>query len=748
MKKTVSMITLSTLLLYSIPFTSASMDSSQNMMQENSMNMNSEIMQTMDMKNMNKMWKMMNSDMMQKMNIIMEKIGTKLDDIGKKQLKDMREEHMSDMMSFMKKFPDMKQSKEKMMAMQEMKKEHFSDLKKLLKDDPDFYTEVSGEMEKMMKRMMKKMHSWNGGAMSMMWEMKREVKATLSSENQERIDNLLSKLFQKVETLEDTKKTEVFDNILSKIETARVQYRGMKTQKKREELRAILDYLQDKISAKKTMGMWMIWMKGGFKNSVLMDSEENLMKAKKVEVVELSDGDVYTMEVTKVEKEIGNAKVIMLAYNGSIPGPVIKVKKDSQVTIKFINKVKGLETTLHSHGLRLDNKMDGVPDITQEVLKYGDSFSYKLDFVDEGVYWYHPHVREDLQQELWLYGNYIVDPVDTKYWSKVNREETIILDDILLEDGKIGGMSDQFANYVMMWRFGNTMLINGETNYNLQVKKGESIRMYFTNVANTRVFQVAIPWAKMKLVGWDIGKYEREEMIDSFVMAPAERYIVDVYFDTAWKFDILNKNPEFTKKLGSITVSEEEVQTNYKSDFDTLRVNDEVIADIDNFRKYFDASPDKYLDLSVGMKGWMKMNMDWWADGDEIEWSDTMGSMNKMSNSDMTEWKLIDRETGKENMDINWKFKVGDKVKIRIYNDPNSMHPMQHPIHFHGQRFLVVSENGKTPSNMVWKDTAMVKTGEYIDIVMDITNPWVWMSHCHIAEHLSAGMMMSFTVEK
>jgi FtsP/CotA-like multicopper oxidase with cupredoxin domain len=74
-------------------------------------------------------------------------------------------------------------------------------------------------------------------------------------------------------------------------------------------------------------------------------------------------------------------------------------------------------------------------------------------------------------------------------------------------------------------------------------------------------------------------------------------------------------------------------------------------------------------------------------------------------------------------MDINWKFKVGDKVKIRIYNDPNSMHPMQHPIHFHGQRFLVVSQNGDRPDNMVWKDTAMVRTGEYIDIVMDITNP-------------------------
>lgn len=98
--------------------------------------------------------------------------------------------------------------------------------------------------------------------------------------------------------------------------------------------------------------------------SVLMQSDDDLLKAKEVEVVELNDWDTYTMEVTQVEKEIWNAKVIMLAYNWSIPWPVIKVKKDSKVTIKFINKVKWLSTTLHSHWLRLDNKMDWVPDTT------------------------------------------------------------------------------------------------------------------------------------------------------------------------------------------------------------------------------------------------------------------------------------------------------------------------------------------------------------------------------------------------
>ena len=500
--------------------------------------------------------------------------------------------------------------------------------------------------------------------------------------------------------------------------------------------------------------MWMWWK---VDDSVLIKPDENLMKAKKVEVVELKDWDSYTMEVTQVEKEIGNAKVVMLAYNWSIPGPVIKVAKNSRITLKFVNKVKGLKTTLHSHWLRLDNAMDGVPDTMrwkQKEMEFWDTFEYTLDFPDEWVYWYHPHVREDLQQELWLYWNYIVEPTKTDYWAKVNREETLILDDILMENDKIASISDKFANYVMMWRYWNTMLINWETNFNLKAKKWESIRMYFTNVANTRVFQVAIPWAKLKLVGWDIGKYERETIINSFVIAPAERYIVDVYFDKSWSFDILNKNPEFTKKLWTITVSEDLISESFKSDFDTLRVNKDVISDIDNFRKYFNTKPDKFLDLSIWMKGmrwwmwWWMMNMWWESDWDLIEWTDKMWKMNKMSNNNMMEWKLVDKENWNENMDINWKFKVWDKVKIRIFNDPESMHPMQHPIHFHWQRFLIVSENGETPTNMVWKDTALVRTWEYIDIVIDMTNPWDWMSHCHIAEHLSAGMMMSFTVEK
>lgn len=124
-----------------------------------------------------------------------------------------------------------------------------------------------------------------------------------------------------------------------------------------------------------------------------------------------------------------------------------------------------------------------------------------------------------------------------------------------------------------------------------------------------------------------------------------------------------------------------------------------------------------------------------------------MGTMNRDSTVDTLEWKIFDEDTGLSNEKIDWKFKVRDKVKIQIFNDPKSMHPMQHPIHLHGQRFLILNEDGKKNDNLVWKDTVLIPSGTTIELLVDMVNPGEWMAHCHIAEHLEAGMMFGFKVE-
>lgn len=493
-----------------------------------------------------------------------------------------------------------------------------------------------------------------------------------------------------------------------------------------------------------------------------------LLEAKASETVELKNGDTYDFTASIVKKTIGNSVVKMLAYNGMIPGPLIKIEQGAEVTLNFTNNTD-IDTTIHSHGVRLENKFDGVPGMIQKEVKPGESFTYKIKFPDEGMYWYHPHIREDYAQELGLYGNYLVVPNDPNYWSPVNREVALFVDDILMDDGKIAMFSKASADRTLMGRFGNTLLVNGETNYSLQAKAGEVIRFYITNSANTRTFNISIPGAKMKLVGADGGKYEREIWSDGVILSPSERAIVEVLFANTGSYKIEHKTPERTYTLGTIAVANEKVATSYEKEFAVLRSNKDIQSEIDAFRPFFNKPADKNLKLTIEMgmqmqgtmqnntgdhnmnmmgNGQMMPNSQMVATGDSIEWEEgDSAMMNAMSNPDMMKWVIEDEDTGKQNMDIDWKFKVGDKVKIKITNDPNSAHPMQHPIHFHGQRFLVLSTNGKPNDNLVWKDTTLIPNGDIVELLVEMTNPGEWMAHCHIAEHLEANMMFGFTVE-
>jgi FtsP/CotA-like multicopper oxidase with cupredoxin domain len=131
-----------------------------------------------------------------------------------------------------------------------------------------------------------------------------------------------------------------------------------------------------------------------------------------------------------------------------------------------------------------------------------------------------------------------------------------------------------------------------------------------------------------------------------------------------------------------------------------------------------------------------------------IEWEDDMVEVNRTTTSANMRWKLVDRETGAQNAQIDWTFRVGDQVKLRLVNEMDSDHPMPHPFHVHGAgRFLVLARDNVVEPNLVWKDSVLVRTGETVDILLDVTNPGRWMAHCHIAEHHESGMMFSFNVD-
>jgi FtsP/CotA-like multicopper oxidase with cupredoxin domain len=239
------------------------------------------------------------------------------------------------------------------------------------------------------------------------------------------------------------------------------------------------------------------------------------------QTIDLADGDTFHLEIAPISKQVGDATVRMLAYNGSVPGPTLRVRQGSTLKVHVSNR-GDLETTVHWHGLRLDNRFDGTHQ-TQAPIPVGGEFTYQLRFPDAGAYWYHPHIREDDGQELGLYGNIIVEPAGAEYWPRVHREVTVTLDDMLIEDGQMAPLSATTTDHVAMGRYGNVMFVAGGRREPFAVKTGEVVRFFVTNTANSRIFKVALPGARMKLVGADGGRYERERLVDEVMLAPSER---------------------------------------------------------------------------------------------------------------------------------------------------------------------------------------------------------------------------------
>ena len=523
--------------------------------------------------------------------------------------------------------------------------------------------------------------------------------------------------------------------------------------------------------------------------------------------LELADGEVLELRLAPVAKRLGDVTVRMLAYNGSIPGPTVRVKQGSEIVVQVTNH-GDMDTTVHWHGLRLENKYDGVPHETQQPIPVGGSFTYRLKFPDAGLYWYHPHIREDYGQELGLYGNIVVDPAEPDYWPPVHREVVLTLDDLLLEDGKIAPFSREETNYAAMGRFGNVLLIGGEPEQSLTAKTGEVVRLYLTDTANTRVFNVRLPGARMKLVGGDSGRYERAEFVEEVLLAPSERTVVDVLFDRPGQLTLEHRTPDRTYTLATIAVADERATPSLAAELQTLRSAPELVAEMDDpigagggpVVYACPMHPEVTSDQpgrcpKCGMKllpaqlvsadsadtsGPHHMHGDDGGHGHDvegdvedhagdgeahhhgeahghgsaegsggIEWEDDMVDVNRLTTTATMHWRFVDRTAGAADTAPDWRFRVGERVKIRLVNEMDSDHPMHHPFHLHGAgRFLVLARDGVVEPNLVWKDTVLVRTGQTVDILFDITEPGLWMAHCHIAEHMQSGMMFSFTVAR
>jgi len=573
-----------------------------------------------------------------------------------------------------------------------------------------------------------------------------------------------------------------------------------------------------------------------------------LPEASPPQLLELADGDTLELRVGPVAKPLGDTTVRMLGYNGSIPGPTLKVAEGTEIVVHVENH-GDLDTTVHWHGLRLENRYDGVPHETQAPIPVGGEFTYRIQFPDPGLYWYHPHIREDYTQELGLYGNILVVPADPDYWPPADRDLILTLDDLLIEDGKIAPFSPTETSYAAMGRFGNWLLVAGDPDLRLSFRAGEVVRLGLTNTANTRVFNVTLPGARIKLVGGDSGRVEHQEFVEQVLLAPSERVVIDVLVESPGELALEHHTPDRTYQLAAITVTEG-APSAAATRFRQLRSAPELEGERAHLDRWLAAPPDKILALIAQMddpaampetagpvtyacpmhpevtseepsrcpKCGMKllasqaptvttyacpMHPDVVSDqpghcpkcgikllaagsahtattdhdhadmyhssmdqsgmnhaemdhssmdhggGEGIEWEDDMVEVNRQTTGATMHWRFLDRTSGADSPLIDWQFTVGDRVKIRLINEMASDHPMHHPFHLHGAgRFLVLARDGVSEPNLVWKDTVLVRTGQTVDILFDVTNPGLWMAHCHIAEHMQSGMMFSFNVAR
>jgi FtsP/CotA-like multicopper oxidase with cupredoxin domain len=220
-----------------------------------------------------------------------------------------------------------------------------------------------------------------------------------------------------------------------------------------------------------------------------------------------------------------------------------------------------------------------VPHETQAPIPVGGEFTYRIQFPDPGLYWYHPHIREDYTQEMGLYGNIVVVAPEPDYWPPADRDVVLTLDDILLEDGKVAPFSPSETTYAAMGRFGNLMLVGGETDYRTTARVGEVVRLWLTNTANTRVFNVRIPGVRMKLVGGDSGRVEREEFVEEVLLAPSERAVVDVLVDRPGELVLEHRTPDRSYPLATVSVADGPVESSAAAEFEVLREAPELAAE-------------------------------------------------------------------------------------------------------------------------------------------------------------------------
>lgn len=449
-----------------------------------------------------------------------------------------------------------------------------------------------------------------------------------------------------------------------------------------------------------------------------------------------SNGDGWRLSAAKGEAPllgVNKAPVRVWNYNGAVPGPELRIRQGERLRVVLEN---GLDegTTIHWHGVRVPNAMDGVPHLTQAPVEPGQTFVYEFVAEDAGTFWYHPHQRSFEQVGRGLYGPLIIEETEP---IRVDRDLTWVLDDWRLDRGQIGGGFGSRHDTMMAGRIGNTSTINGTVPASLQTRTNERIRLRLINAANARIFGLDFAGHKPIVIAIDGQPVEPHELNGPAVIGPAMR--MDLILDMsgapgsrAAVNDVFYEGLEY--QLTQIQYSNSPLRSRPLKASISLPPN--PLAE-----PVFEGAQRHEVRFGGGMMGMMGGQ----TVGGEMGRHGSSGGMMSggMMGGGMMGWTVNGVSASGHVHDPILTIPRGRTAVLNLINDT----AWWHPIHLHGHSFRVISRNGAPTAHKEWQDTVLMAPQETAEIAFVADNPGDWMFHCHILEHQAAGMMATIRVK-
>ena len=401
-------------------------------------------------------------------------------------------------------------------------------------------------------------------------------------------------------------------------------------------------------------------------------------------------------------------------YEGSTPGPVIRVGQNTRVTRRLVNDLPQA-TSIHWHGVRIDNSMDGVAGLTQEAVAPGEAFN--IDFVapDAGTYWYHAHTRSVEQVARGLYGALVVEEPDAP---DVDRDVVLILDDWLLnpETAQIDPDFTSRHDRSHAGRIGNFVVTNGDFDHRIEVRRHERLRLRLVNAANARIFELSLAGLEGWVLALDGMPLDAPQVVSgSFLLGPGQRadLFVDVVADAGETAYLVRVDDGKGYAQAAFPVSGDGGKARREAPAALAPNPNTAPPDLAEARSL-------RLDMAGGAMGRLRSAV---LDGKRRTFRQLV-DMNQFWSFNgvigMTEEPLA--ELG-----------FGEVVRLEIANDTAFPHAM----HLHGMHFREIGPSGALGP---LRDTSLIFGGEVREIAFIADNRGDWLFHCHMLSHAASGM--------